>query len=83
MNTQPTVSDLIRTEAIIESQVIRETSTQNPVAKIETADDDVQFSFEFNPQKISTQIPGQTTIQPSFCPPTLITKTETQTVIQR
>lgn len=82
MNTQPTVADLIRTEAIRESQVITSTlKCSGP--KIETAEDDVQFSFEFHPQKMSTQISGQTTMQPSFRPPNLTMKTETQTVIQR
>ena len=81
MNTQPTVADLIRTEAIRESQVI--TSTQNSGPKIETTEDDVQFSFEFDPQKMSTQISGRTTMQSSFRPPNLTMKTETQTVIQR
>ena len=81
MNNQPTVADLIRTEAIRESQVI--TSTQNSGPKIETSEDDVQFSFEFHPQKMSTQISGRTTMQPSFRPPNLTLKTETQTVIQR
>ena len=83
MNTQPTVADQIRTEAIRESQIATQINiTQSSGPKIETPEDDIQFSFEFHPQKMSTQV-GTTKIQPSFCPPNITTKTETQTVIQR
>ena len=84
MNTQPTVADLIRTEAIKESQMTTQIGCSHSSApKIETSDDDVQFSFEFHPQKMSTQISCGTKLQPSFRPPNLTMKTETQTVIQR
>ena len=84
MNTQPTVADLIRTEAIRESQITTQIACSHSSApKIEAPDDDVQFSFEFHPQKMSTQISCGTKIQPLFRPPNLTMKTETQTVIQR
>ena len=51
--TEPrTVAEIIRSQAI--SQTIR--SSSPPIVKAEP-DDDVQFSFEFHPQKISTQLP--------------------------
>lgn len=74
MNTQPTVADLIRTEAIAESQL----RTQI----ISTQTSDVQFSFKFDPQKSSTQIPSKATIQSSFRPPNFTLETKTQRIIE-
>ena len=53
MEREPqTVAEIIRSQAI--SQTIRPSSA--PIVKAEP-DDDVQFSFEFHPQKMSTQLP--------------------------
>ena len=51
--TEPqTVAEIIRSQAI--SQTIRSPSASIVKAEL---DDDVQFSFEFHPQRVSTQLP--------------------------